>query len=68
MSHETIYLTLFVQARGGLRRELTRSLRTGRAMRYPRGKRLPQGRGQLVDIVPISEWPAEVEDRAVPGH
>ena len=68
VSHETIYLTLFVQARGGLRRELTRALRTGRAMRYPRGKRLPQGRGQLVDTVPISERPPEVEDRAVPGH
>jgi len=68
VSHETIYLTLFVQARGGLRRELARALRTGRAMRYPRGKRLPQGRGQLVDTVPISERPAEVEDRAVPGH
>jgi len=68
VSHETIYLTLFVQARGGLRRELTRSLRTGRAMRYPRGKRLPQGRGQLVDTVPITERPAEAGDRAVPGH
>ena len=68
MSHETIYLTLFVQTRGGSRRELARSLRTGRAMRFPRGKRLPQGRGQLMDIVPISERPAEVTDRAVPGH
>ena len=43
VSHETIYLTLFVQAGGGLRRELARSLRTGRAMRFPRGKRLPAG-------------------------
>ncbi|WP_432499336.1 IS30 family transposase, partial [Kineococcus gypseus] len=68
ISHETIYLTLFVQGRGALRRELTAALRTGRAMRYPRGKRLPQGRGQLVDTVPISERPAEVADRAVPGH
>jgi IS30 family transposase len=68
VSHETIYLSLFVQSRGALRRELQRCLRTGRAMRYPRGKRLPQGRGQLRDVVLISERPAEVEDRAVPGH
>ena len=66
--HETIYLSLFVQSRGALRRELQRCLRTGRAMRYPRGKRLPQGRGQLRDVVLISERPAEAEDRTVPGH
>jgi IS30 family transposase len=68
VSHETIYLSLFVQSRGALRRELQRCLRTGRAMRCPRGNRLPQGRGQLRDVVLISERPAEVEDRAVPGH
>jgi IS30 family transposase len=68
VSHETIYLSLFVQSRGALRRELHRCLRTGRAMRYPRGKRLPQGRGQLREVVLISERPAEAEDRAVPGH
>ncbi|WP_432571129.1 IS30 family transposase [Kineococcus sp. SYSU DK005] len=68
VSREAIYLSLFVQARGALRKELSAALRTGRAMRYPRAKRLPQGRGQLVDTVPISERPAEVEDRAVPGH
>ncbi|WP_456077707.1 IS30 family transposase [Kineococcus indalonis] len=68
VSHEAIYLSLFVQARGALRRELSAALRTGRAMRYPRAKRLPQGRGQLVGVVPISQRPAEVEDRAVPGH
>jgi transposase, IS30 family len=68
VSHETIYLSLFVQSRGALRRELQRCLRTGRAMRYPRGKRLPQGRGQLRDVVLISERPPEAEDRAVPGH
>jgi IS30 family transposase len=68
VSHETIYLSLFVQSRGALGRELQRCLRTGRAMRYPRGKRLPQGRGQLRDVVLISERPAEAEDRAVPGH
>jgi IS30 family transposase len=68
VSHETIYLSLFVQSRGALRRELQRCLRTGRAMRYPRAKRLPQGRGQLREVVLISERPAEAEDRAVPGH
>jgi transposase, IS30 family len=68
VSHETIYLSLFVQSRGALRRELQRCLRTGRAMRHPRGKRLPQGRGQLRDVVLISQRPAEAEDRAVPGH
>jgi IS30 family transposase len=45
VSHETIYLSLFVQSRGALRRELQRCLRTGRAMRYPRGKRLPKDVG-----------------------
>ena len=68
VSHETIYLSLFVQSRGALGRELQRCLRTGRAMRSPRGKRLPQGRGQLRDVVLLSERPAEAEDRAVPGH
>jgi IS30 family transposase len=68
VSHETIYLSLFVQTRGALRRDLQHYLRTERAMRYPRGARLPQGRGQLKDMVNISARPAAVEDRAVPGH
>jgi IS30 family transposase len=68
VSHETIYLSLFVQSRGALRRELQRCLRTGRAMRHPRAKRLPQGRGQLRDTLHISQRPAEAADRAVPGH
>jgi hypothetical protein len=68
VSHETIYLSLFVQTRGALRRELQRCLRTGRAMRYPRGKRLPQGRGQLRDTLHISQRPPEAADRPVPGH
>ena len=68
VSHETIYLSLFVQSRGAIRRELHRYLRTGRAMRYPRGKRLPQGRGQLHDTLHISQRPAEATDRAVPGQ
>jgi len=68
VSHETIYLTLFIQARGGLKRELTQHLRTRRANRRPKGARPPSGKGQIVDPVMISERPADVEDRAVPGH
>jgi hypothetical protein len=68
VSHETIYLSLFVQSRGALRRELQRCLRTGRAMRDPQRKRLPQGRGQLRDTLHISQRPPEAADRAVPGH
>jgi transposase, IS30 family len=68
VSHQTISLSLFVQSRGALRRELQRCLRSGRAMRYPRAKRLPQGRGQLRNTLHISQRPAEAADRAVPGH
>ncbi len=69
VSHETIYRSLFVQARGALRKELTQHLRTGRAMRRPAGKRLPDGRGgRPVYELSISDRPAEAEDRAVPGH
>jgi len=68
VSHETIYLSLFIQGKGALRRELTQALRTGRAYRRPKTKRAPSGKGQIVNPVMISERPAEVEDRAVPGH
>jgi len=68
VSHETIYLSLFIQGKGALRRELTDCLRTGRAYRRPKTKRAPSGKGQIVDPVMISQRPAEVEDRAVPGH
>ena len=68
VSHETIYLTLFIQARGGMKHQLTQYLRTRRANRKPAGKRPPSGKGRIVDPVMISERPAEVEDRAVPGH
>ena len=68
VSHETIYRSLFVQARGDLRHELTQHLRTRRAMRRPAGARLPDGRGVRPNILNISERPAEAADRAVPGH
>jgi len=68
VSHETIYLSLFVQGKGALRRELTQCLRTRRAIRRPATKRAPTDKGQIVDPVMISERPAEVADRAVPGH
>ncbi len=67
VSHETIYQSLFVQGRGALRKELWRSLRTGRARRRPQG-RPGSTKGQIRDMVMISERPAEVADRAVPGH
>src|SRR6059036_3395344 len=69
VSHETIYQSLFVQGRGALRKELHACLRTGRAMRrakaYTKGG---VGQGQIRNMVMISERPAEVADRAVPGH
>jgi IS30 family transposase len=67
VSHETIYQSLFVQGRGALGKELWRSLGTGRAKTRPQG-RAASTKGQIRDMVMISERPAEVEDRAVPGH
>jgi IS30 family transposase len=68
VSHESIYRTLYVQARGALRKELTRYLRTGRVIRRPKGVRLPDGRGGRPNTLHISQRPPEAEDRAVPGH
>ncbi len=69
ISHETIYRSLFVQARGVLKKELVGHLRTRRVIRRSKqGHTRGQGRGQIVDAVSIRERPAEVEDRAVPGH
>jgi IS30 family transposase len=69
VSHETIYRALYVQARGALKRELTRHLRRGRSRRYARSQSSKRsGQGKLTDMVMISARPPEVEDRAVPGH
>jgi IS30 family transposase len=69
ISHETIYRSLFVQARGVLKKELVGHLRTRRMIRRSKNScTRGLGRGQIVDAVSIRERPAEVEDRAVPGH
>jgi len=68
VSHETIYLSLFVQSRGALRKELTRYLRSGHSARRPRGYSVMNGQGQLRATLNIRERPAEANDRAVPGH
>jgi Transposase and inactivated derivatives, IS30 family len=69
VSTETIYRSLFVQTRGLLRKELTAHLRTHRTMRRSQlASTKRQGRGGIVDAVSIRERPAEVEDRAIPGH
>lgn len=68
VSHETIYRSLFVQARGALKKELVAHLRRGRVLRRPRGSARNQGQGQIQDAISIRERPAEAEDRAVPGH
>lgn len=67
VSHETIYRTLYVQARGALKKELIAHLRTQRSRRRPHGAQGPQG-GSIHGELSISQRPAEVEDRAVPGH
>lgn len=68
VSHETIYEALYVQCRGQLRQDLARKLSTKRAQRKPRGSVDGRGRSTYKDAFKISERPAEVADRAVPGH
>jgi IS30 family transposase len=68
VSHETIYQALYMQGRGELRRELTKALRTGRAMRRPRRQAQQRQPRMATPMVMISERPAEAADRAVPGH
>ncbi|MGH3362820.1 MAG: IS30 family transposase [Nocardioides sp.] len=68
ISHEAIYQALYVQSRGALKRELVACLRTGRALRVPRSRARQRASGHVTPEVMISERPAEVEDRAVPGH
>ncbi|WP_236568149.1 IS30 family transposase [Nocardiopsis sp. FR6] len=68
VTHETIYQALYVQGRGELRRELTRSLRSGRARRRPHRQAHSRQPRYTHPMVMISERPAEVSDRAVPGH
>ena len=68
ISHEAIYQALFIQGRGGLRRELTACLRSGRALRVPRARTRGRGKSFVTPGIMISERPAEAADRAVPGH
>jgi IS30 family transposase len=68
ISHEAVYQALYVQGRGALRRELVACLRTGRALRVPRARARQKAWAHVTPEVMISERPAEVEDRAVPGH
>jgi IS30 family transposase len=68
ISHEAIYQALYVQGRGALRRELTACLRTGRALRVPRERIRGRGKSFVTPDILISERPATIEDRAIPGH
>jgi IS30 family transposase len=68
ISHEAIYQALYVQGRGALKRELVACLRTGRALRVPRARARQRASGHVSPEVMISQRPAEVADRALPGH
>jgi IS30 family transposase len=68
ISHEAIYQSLYIQGRGALRRELTACLRTGRALRVPRERSRCRNKSFIGDAIMISDRPADIDDRAVPGH
>jgi hypothetical protein len=69
VSHETIYRSLFIQARGALKKELLEHLRSKRRIRRSQHSRIfKDGRGQIPEAISIRERPAEVEDRTIPGH
>src|SRR5438445_8315919 len=69
VSHETIYRSLLIQARGVLKKELLGHLRSKRRIRRSQHSRVfRDSRGQIVDAISIRERPAEIEDRAIPGH
>jgi IS30 family transposase len=68
VSHETIYRSLFIQSRGALKKQLCAHLRRAQSMRLPRAARDPVIRTRIADAVSIRERPAEVQDRAIPGH
>jgi IS30 family transposase len=68
ISHEAIYQALYIQGRGALRRDLSACLRSGRALRLPRERARNRGKGFIADALMISDRPAEIDDRAVPGH
>jgi IS30 family transposase len=67
VSTETIYQSLYVQSRGALRRELTKCLRTGRALRQP-GRKTGQRKNRIPNMINIAQRPPEADERAVPGH
>jgi IS30 family transposase len=68
ISHEAIYQSLYIQGRGALRRELTACLQSGRALRVPRARTRGRNKSFIGDAVMISDRPAEIADRAIPGH
>jgi IS30 family transposase len=68
ISHEAIYQSLYIQGRGALRRELSACLRSGRALRVPRERSRGRNKSFIGDAIMISDRPAEIADRAVPGH
>ena len=68
ISHEAIYQALYIQGPGALRRELSACLRSGRALRLPRERARNRGKAFLADALMISDRPADIEDRAIPGH